>query len=113
MRILHLDVAALAVAAGHIENIDHHGDDPGPGPGPTPGPCDDTATIAIERVTLLSMEPGSVPLPDTTVIVRERRIAWIGPSARAEIPPGATRIDGKGRWLLPGLVDAHVHIENP
>jgi imidazolonepropionase-like amidohydrolase len=118
MRILQLAAAVLTLTACHIEH--HHGDgddepgqDPGPGPDPTPPPCDDTATIAIERVTLLSMELGSVPIPDTTVLVRDRRIAWIGPSASAPVPAGAVRIDGRGRWLVPGLVDAHVHVENP
>ena len=111
MRIFQLAAAAaFTFAACHIEE---NGPGPGPGPSPTPEPCDDTVTLAIEHVTLLSMELGSVPLPDTTVIVRDRRIAWVGPSAGAPVPADATRIDGAGRWLMPGLVDAHVHVENP
>jgi imidazolonepropionase-like amidohydrolase len=44
----------------------------------------------------------------TTVLVRGNRIAAIGGGAAAA--PGATVIDGAGRTLMPGLIDAHVHI---
>ncbi|MBN9586966.1 MAG: amidohydrolase family protein [Afipia sp.] len=43
----------------------------------------------------------------TDVVVRGNRIAAIGPSAKAA--PGAKVIDGKGRTLMPGLIDVHVH----
>lgn len=115
MRIVHFAAAGLLLAACHIETGDHDRDpdDPPGGPKPVPGACDDTEVVAIEGVTLLSMEPGSVPRPNTTVIVRDRRIAWIGPAAGAPVPAGAVRIAGAGRWLVPGLTDAHVHVENP
>jgi len=74
---------------------------------------DAAPVLAIEHATLLAMTPGSTPVADTTVIVIGQRVAWIGPSARAEVPRRATRIDARGHWLLPALVDAHVHIENP
>ncbi len=49
------------------------------------------------------------PIRNATVVVRGARIASVG-AAPAEIPAGATVIDLKGRWLLPGFVDAHVHL---
>lgn len=60
------------------------------------------AALAIEHVALLSMVPGQEPRPDTTVLVEGQRIAWIGPDRAAAVPRGALRIDGRGRWLLPG-----------
>jgi imidazolonepropionase-like amidohydrolase len=51
----------------------------------------------------------SQPLRDVTVIVRDGRIAQIG---AASPPADAPVIDLKGRWLLPGFVDAHVHISD-
>ncbi len=42
-----------------------------------------------------------------TVVVREGRIAAVGPDVAA--PSGLAAIDGQGRTLLPGLIDAHVH----
>jgi imidazolonepropionase-like amidohydrolase len=67
----------------------------------------------FEHATVLAMTPRSAPLRDATVIVRGERVMWIGSAGRAPIPAAATRIDATGRWLLPALVDAHVHIENP
>ncbi|WP_431858619.1 imidazolonepropionase [Azospirillum sp.] len=47
---------------------------------------------------------------DAAVAVADGRIAWIGP--RAELPPGAAgeEHDLGGRWLTPGLIDAHTHL---
>ena len=69
--------------------------------------------LAIEHATLLAMTPGSGPVRDVTVIVQAQRVVWLGPSRDASPPSGATRIDAHGRWLLPALADAHVHVEIP
>ncbi len=47
---------------------------------------------------------------DQTVLVSGERILSVGPSATAEIPANALRIDGSGKTLLPGLFDMHVHL---
>jgi imidazolonepropionase-like amidohydrolase len=52
-------------------------------------------------------------LPHQTVVVRGAVIREVGPSASVVIPRGALRIDGGGRYLMPGLVDAHVHLRDP
>jgi imidazolonepropionase-like amidohydrolase len=44
-----------------------------------------------------------------TVVVDKGRIAAVGPSARVRVPAGARVIDGKGKTLVPGLWDAHMH----
>jgi imidazolonepropionase-like amidohydrolase len=49
------------------------------------------------------------PIRNTTVIVRDGKIAAIG---AGEAPAGAVEIDLEGKWLLPGFVDAHVHIRD-
>jgi len=49
-------------------------------------------------------------LPDQTVIVRDERIAWIGPSRAAHVPGQCAVINGRNRYLIPGLVDSHVHL---
>lgn len=46
--------------------------------------------------------------PRTTVVALEGRIEAVG--IDAEVPPGATVIDGNGLTLLPGLTDAHMHV---
>jgi imidazolonepropionase-like amidohydrolase len=47
------------------------------------------------------------PLRDVTVIVRAGKIEQIG---KVAAPTGAAVIDLKGKWLLPGFIDAHAHI---
>lgn len=107
------NLVILASLVGCRIEPDHdHDHGPAIDAGDNPAPCSGAAT-AIEHVTLISMQLGSVPAPDTTVVVDKQRIVWIGPADDAPIPAGATRIDGHGKWLMPSLVDAHVHVENP
>jgi imidazolonepropionase-like amidohydrolase len=49
-------------------------------------------------------------LRDHTVVVANGRIAAIGPSAAVKLPIGASRVDARGRYLLPALSDMHVHL---
>ena len=44
-----------------------------------------------------------------TVVVTGDRIACVGSAAECPVPAGATRVDATGRFITPGLVDAHVH----
>jgi imidazolonepropionase-like amidohydrolase len=65
----------------------------------------DEGTV-IENVTLISPERGA-PLLGADVVLRDGRIAEID---RNLVPgPHARRINGSGRFLIPGLIDAHVH----
>jgi imidazolonepropionase-like amidohydrolase len=52
-------------------------------------------------------------LRDQTVVVENGAITQIGPSKTVLIPRGACRIEAKGRFLIPGLADAHVHLLSP
>jgi len=67
--------------------------------------------LAIEHVTLLPMTRDTALL-DHTVLVRDDRIVWVGRSSDARVPPGARRVDGRGRFLIPGLADMHVHLRS-
>ena len=64
--------------------------------------------LAIRDVTLWD-GTGAPPARHRTVIVRGDRIVEVGPSEGVAIPDGAILIDGTGRFLIPGLVDMHVH----
>jgi len=68
-----------------------------------------SVTTAFVGVSALPMDKEAV-LADQTVIVRDGRIESIAPAARAQIPAGAIRIDGKGKFLMPGLAEMHAHI---
>lgn len=65
-------------------------------------------TVAITNVTVISMAD-TLPVPAQSVIVRDGRIAEIGPASVVRIPAGAGVQDGRGRYLIPGLFDMHVH----
>ena len=49
---------------------------------------------------------GAAPVADATVVLRDGKIECAG---RCAIPAGVTVVDGRGLWIAPGLVDAHVH----
>jgi imidazolonepropionase-like amidohydrolase len=77
--------------------------------GAAPAPGAPAAPLAITNVTVIDGS-GGPSRASATVLVRDGRIAAIGPAASARVPQGATRLDGTGRFLIPALVDAHVHL---
>jgi imidazolonepropionase-like amidohydrolase len=64
---------------------------------------------AITDVTVVPMDRERL-LPGRTVIVRDGRIAAVGPARSTRVPAGAVRIDGRGRYLMPGLAEMHAHV---
>ncbi|HMH56712.1 MAG TPA: amidohydrolase family protein, partial [Gemmatimonadales bacterium] len=65
----------------------------------------------IRNVTLID-GLGGEPHADWAVAVEGERIAWIGPSAQAPTFDPHNVVDGKGHWLLPGMINSHVHLCN-
>jgi hypothetical protein len=65
-------------------------------------------TTTFEGVSIVPMDSERI-VDGQTVIVEGDQITWIGPEADAVIPSGAQRIDGRGRYLMPGLADMHSH----
>jgi imidazolonepropionase-like amidohydrolase len=68
--------------------------------------------IAFTNVSVVAMTSNRV-LANQTVIVINDRITAIGSGGSTRVPEGATRIDGKGKFLMPGLAEMHGHIPNP
>jgi hypothetical protein len=66
--------------------------------------------IAFVDVTLVPMDRERL-VPHQTVLVRGTRIAEIGPVPQLHLPSEAQRIDGRGKFLMPGLADMHSHPE--
>ena len=65
--------------------------------------------IAFTNVTVIPMDRDR-SLSDQTVVVRGDRIVAMGRSADTTVPDGATRIDGRGKFLMPGMAEMHAHI---
>jgi imidazolonepropionase-like amidohydrolase len=64
--------------------------------------------VAIHHVRLV--DGNGQAIEPATVIVRDTKIHAAGPSRTIAIPRGATRVNGRGLTLLPGLIDCHVHL---
>ena len=54
---------------------------------------------------------GNPAIENATLLVRDGKIAAVGP--RVKIPAGAQRIDGTGKTIIPGLINAHGHVNDP
>jgi imidazolonepropionase-like amidohydrolase len=78
------------------------------GPGLAPASLPPVEDVAIVGVTVVHPGP-ALEEPDQTVVLSGGSIAAVGPRATTLVPETARVIDGRGRWLSPGLIDAHVH----
>jgi imidazolonepropionase-like amidohydrolase len=65
--------------------------------------------VAFVNVNVVPMDSERI-VPGQTVIVRGDRISEVGPVDKIEIPREALRIDGVGKYLMPGLADMHAHL---
>jgi hypothetical protein len=89
-----------------------------PAPATRPGapaprwPAPAAGTVAFVNVSVLPMDRDRV-LAGQTVVVRDGRIAEIGPVASVSVPADAQRIDGRGKFLMPGLAEMHAHVLGP
>lgn len=70
--------------------------------------CTLQARIYITHVHVVDVVHQEIKA-DYTVVVQGDKIEQVGPSAGINPPLGSLVIDGRGKWLMPGLVDAHVH----
>ena len=69
----------------------------------------DSATFAFVDVNVVAMAGQGVS-GDQTVLVRAGRIVEIGPATSVHVPLGAIAVDGRGKYLMPGLAEMHAHI---
>ena len=64
---------------------------------------------AIVGGTVVDLE-GKAPIENAVILVEGERIAAIGNTSEVKIPDGAQQIDVGGAWLIPGLMNMHVHL---
>ena len=52
---------------------------------------------------------GRPPLPDGVIVVRDGKFVSVTSAGTGSVPTAARRIDAVGKWIIPGLIDMHVH----
>jgi adenine deaminase len=69
------------------------------------------ADLVIRNGRWLNVQSGEI-LPNTDIAVAAKRIAYVGEDASHTIGEGTEVIDADGRYLVPGLLDGHMHVES-
>lgn len=69
------------------------------------------ADLVIRNGQWVCVQSGEI-LPNSDIAVLDGRIAYVGPDARHTIGPKTQVIDAAGRYLVPGLLDGHMHVES-
>jgi len=72
-----------------------------------PGSATRSAVTALVGATLV--KPGAAPVRDAVVVARGQRIVCAGSRGACRVPAGARSVDVRGAYVIPGLIDAHVH----
>jgi imidazolonepropionase-like amidohydrolase len=65
---------------------------------------------AVFEGALLITGDGGAPIEDSAFIVEGNRLIAVGRRAAVTVPAGATHVDLTGKTVIPGLIDAHVHM---
>lgn len=70
----------------------------------------ETAGVTIiQGATVITGSANRRPIRNATIVIEDGRIRDIGPRAEVRTPRGAQIVDAKGKWIIPGLIDARVH----
>ena len=76
---------------------------------PDPATDPSTPTLAIRNTSVFDTRSGSF-VSSQTVLIRGHRIVSVDAAEKAELLPATQVLDGQGKFLIPGLIDAHVHL---
>jgi len=69
------------------------------------------SVVAFVNVNVIPMDSERI-LENQTIVVRDGVIETLGNSEQVQVPDDALVVDGQGKYLIPGLVDMHVHVTN-
>ncbi len=70
---------------------------------------DEDPFVVLKNITIID-GTGAEPLPNKTLIIKDNAIYAIFDSGAGEIPDGSLIMDLSGRYVIPGLIDSHVHL---
>jgi len=69
------------------------------------------ADLVIRHGTWVCVQSGEI-VPDTDIAIKDGRIAYVGPDASHTVYKGTLVVDAGNKYLVPGLLDGHIHIES-
>jgi len=69
------------------------------------------ADLVIRKGQWVCVQSGEI-IPDTDIAIKDGHIAYVGADAKHTIGKGTRVIEAKGRYLVPGLLDGHMHVES-
>ena len=72
----------------------------------------DAPVLALVGATLIDGN-GGTPVPDAVVLIQGKTILKAGPASAVKVPEKAETIDVRGKFILPGFIDCHIHITFP
>jgi imidazolonepropionase-like amidohydrolase len=78
---------------------------------PIAPPFETWQTTVLRDVTLID-GAGGPPRPHMTIVITGERITQIAPTSQAPLSDAATVLDVTGQYVIPGLIDSHVHVTN-
>ena len=53
---------------------------------------------------------GAPPIPESVLVIRDGKLVAVGPAGHVAIPDGSEEIDARGKFIIPGMMDANVHL---
>lgn len=70
------------------------------------------ADVAVLTGFTLIDGTGGAAAPGSAMVIKDGRISWVGPAAELKAPVGVRPVDLAGKYVMPGLIDLHVHLGN-
>jgi imidazolonepropionase-like amidohydrolase len=73
------------------------------------------ALVGARIITMAGLKPGAIQgtpgvIESGTIVIDGNRISAVGLSSSVQVPPGARRIDVRGKTIMPGIIDVHAHL---
>ena len=66
-------------------------------------------STVLRNVTVID-GTGAAPAPNSAIVMTDGKIAYVGPVSGLKVPQGAKVVDLAGKFVMPGIIDSHVHV---
>jgi len=70
-----------------------------------------TEALVVDGATLID-GTGAIPVPDSVIVIENGKITSIGARSQVRVPAGARTVYARGKYIIPGLIDSHVHFRS-